>query len=46
MTNKNYCYMCGETTLDICTCDRCGKEVCPNCYDDDNELCIKCVQEQ
>jgi len=46
MAGKSSCYGCGNSSLDIHICDRCGNEFCPDCYDEDNELCNKCMQEQ
>jgi len=42
----DFCYECGKPTLDIFVCDRCGKDCCEDCYDQDDELCLKCMQEQ
>jgi hypothetical protein len=43
MTNK-ICSNCGVEDADI-LCKRCGNFVCDECYDEESELCIECLEE-
>lgn len=40
------CEHCGKASLDIHICDDCGLDCCPDCYDSDEDLCIKCIGER
>lgn len=46
MAGDYWCMICGKLTKDPHTCDRCGNDVCSDCYDEDDDLCLKCMQEQ
>jgi len=40
------CCLCGKVDSDHNICDRCGYWYCEACFDHDENLCLKCVQEQ
>lgn len=41
--HKQECQLCGEKTHDPQRCPRCGKVVCPGCYNFHYPLCQECL---